>query len=188
MSRMLSFSALALGLAVAAPAFAQETPPANPTQLTFPVTGFVSRLCSIGAITGGDNTFAVGSLINPATGFLSATLSAPPKTVTGSWCNAPSTITLGATQLGATDVATAPANFTRAVNYTATASGWSTTPATFTTGAANNPAAVQNATTATAGQITVSIGGFTAAGGDALRPVASPTYQGAVTLTLAVVP
>jgi hypothetical protein len=188
MSRLLTFSSLALGLAVAAPAFAQEGPPANPTQLTFPVTGFVSRLCSIGAITGGDSTFALGSLINPATGFLSSTLSAPAKTVTGSWCNAPSTVTLSATQLGATDVATAPANFTRAVNYTATASGWSTTAATFTTGAANNPGAVQNATTATAGTITVSIGGFTAAGGDALRPVASPTYQGAVTLTLAVVP
>lgn len=174
----------ALGLVVAAPAFAQT----NPTQLTFPVTGSVSRLCSIGAITGGDSTFALGSLINPATGFLSTTLSAPAKTVTGSWCNAPSTVTLAATALGATDVTTAPANFTRAVNYTATASGWSATPATFTTGAANNPGAVQNATTATAGTITVSIGGFTAAGGDALRPVASPTYQGAVTLTLAVVP
>lgn len=184
--RPVLLSGLAVVSATAAPAvvFAQ----ANPTQLTFPVTGSVARLCAIGAITGGDSTFAVGSLINPATGFLSATLSAPAKTVTGSWCNAPSTITLAATPLGATDVATAPAGFTRAVNYTATATGWSATPASFATGAATNPAAVQNATTATAGNITVAIGSFAAAGGDTLRPVASPTYQGAVTLTLAVVP
>jgi hypothetical protein len=189
MSRILSFAALVPMLASAAfvvPASAQEAPP---TVINFPVTGFVTRLCSIGAVTGGNGTYALGSLIDPTTGLLSSALSAPAKIVTGSWCNAPSTISVGATQLTATGfTGTAPAGFTSAVDFTASASGWSTTPASFTTSAAANAAATQPASSATSGAITVGIGSFAARGGANLRPVAANAYSGQVVLTLAIVP
>jgi hypothetical protein len=72
------------------------------------------------------------------------------------------------------------------VNFTATASGWTAVPASFTTGAATNAAATQQRNSAFTGDITVAVGDFTTAGGNALRMVADPAYEGAVTVTLAV--
>jgi hypothetical protein len=180
----------ALGVSVyVAPAFAQEAPPTSPTVINFPVTGFVNRLCAIGAISGGNGTFAVGNLIDGTTGFLSTTLSAPSKTVTGSFCNAPSTVAISATPLTATGfVGAAPSGFTSTVDYVATAAGWSPTSASFGTGAATNTAALQPATSANAGTITVSIGTFASRGGVGVRPVAATAYNGQVTVTLAVAP
>jgi hypothetical protein len=162
---------------------------AQPTIINFPVSGTVARLCSIGAVTGGNLTFALGSLIDGTTGLLSSTLSAPAKVVTGSWCNAPSTISIAALPLAAVGVVgAAPAGFTNAVNYTATAANWSTTPASFVVGAAANAAASQTTPTPNATNINVSIGTFAAAGGATLRPVSATNYSGQVTLTLAIVP
>jgi hypothetical protein len=184
--KMIGLTAIvSTGLSV--PAFAQEGQP--PTVINFPVTGFVSRLCSIGAVTGGNGAFSLGSLIDPTSGLLSSTLSAPSKVVTGSWCNAPSTISVNATQLTATGfTGTPPAGFTSTVDFTASASGWSTTPASFVTGAAGNAAASQGASGAIAGPITIGIGTFAARGGAGLRPVAASAYNGQVVLTLAIVP
>jgi hypothetical protein len=185
--------AIALSLGVAFPLLALPTmvsaQEALSTVINFPVTGNVARLCSIGAVTGGDLTFALGSLIDGTTGFLSSTLTAPAKVVTGSWCNAPSNITIGAGALSAVGVTgAAPAGFTNAVNYTATASGWTTTPASFVIGAGANAAATQTSATPNASTINVGIGSFAAAGGATLRPVSATNYNGTVTLTLAIVP
>jgi hypothetical protein len=185
-SLLLTTLAAMASAGLSAPVFAQETPH---TVVSFPVTGFVTRLCSIGAVAGGNGSFSLGSLIDPTSGLLSSTLSAPNKIVAGSWCNAPSTINVAATQLTATGfTGAAPAGFTSTVDFTASASGWSTTPASFATGAAANAAATQPATGATAGPITIGINSFAARGGANLRPVAAAAYGGQVVLTLAIVP
>lgn len=154
----------------------------------FPVTGNVPSLCSGGLVTGGNTVFSLGTLIDTATGLMLNNLSAPSKTVTGSFCNAASTITVAATPITAQAfVGTPPTGFSNALNYTATASGWTPTAASFTTGAATNPAAVQTRTTAFTGDITVGVSAISTVGGNTLRLVADPSYQGVVTITLAVV-
>jgi len=154
---------------------------------TFTVTGTVPALCVGGTVTGGNATFDLGVLVDTSTGLLRTNLSAPSKTLTGSFCSARSTITVAATPVTAqTFTGTAPTGFSRGVNYTATAAGWTTTAASFTTGQASNPAAVQTRTTAFTGDITVSLGNFSTDGGVALRLVADPAYLGNVTVTLAV--
>jgi hypothetical protein len=189
MSKYYMIAAISAGVLASgfgAPLMAQE---AAPTTITFPVTGFVTRLCAIGAVTGGNGTYSLGSLIDPTTGLLSSALAAPSKVVSGSWCNAPSTINVTATQLTATGFTGAPpSGFTSTVDFTANASGWSTAPASFTTGAASNAGATQSASSATAGAISIGIGSFAARGGAGLRPVAATAYSGQVVLTLAIVP
>lgn len=151
-----------------------------------PVTGNVPALCAGGAVQGGDTVFGLGVLIDTATGLLRTDLSAPDKIVAGSFCNAQSTITVTATPLTAQSfTGTPPAGFTNGVNFTATASGWTTTAAATTTGAGANPAASQSRNSAFSGNITVGVSNFQPAGG-ALRPLADPAYQGSVTITLAV--
>jgi hypothetical protein len=71
------------------------------------------------------------------------------------------------------------------VDYTATASGWTTTPASFTTSLANNTAATQSRSTPFSGDIAVAIANFGTTGGNALRLVADTNYRGTVTVTLA---
>jgi hypothetical protein len=183
--RLLRSSLAALLMAgAAAPALAQsETDSAGP----IPVRGNVPALCSGGSLAGGEGAFELGVLIDTSTGFLLPALSAPPKTLTGAFCSSRSSIRVEATPLTAQNALVAPAGFSRTVNYTATASGWTVAPAVFTIGAPSNPAAVQQRSTAFTGDITVAVGGFLTAGGDSLRMVADPAYQGQVTVTLAVV-
>lgn len=153
----------------------------------FPVTGNVPALCSGGTLSGGDGVFDVGVLIDTSTGFLLPTLTAPPKTLTGAFCSARSTISVEATPMTSQNfTGTPPSGFSRAVNFTASASGWTVTPATFDTGAAANPGATQQRDAAFTGDIVVAVSDFTTAGGNALRMVADPAYEGAVTVTLAV--
>lgn len=153
----------------------------------FPVIGTVPAICSAGTLVGGNSTFDLGVLINTTTGFLRTDLNAPDKVLSAAFCNASSTISVTATPLAAANFsATPPAGFSRAVNYTATASGWTTTPANFTTGAGSNTAATQSRPTPFTGDITVGISGFSTVGGATLRPVADTSYTGLVTVTLAV--
>lgn len=175
------------GLAALSPAYAQET---GSTSVAgpFPVIGNVPALCAGGTLSAADGTFNVGTLIDTSTGFLLNSLSAPAKTLVGSFCSARSSITVSATPMAAQNfTATPPAGFSRTVNYTATASGWTATPASFTTGAGENGAAVQTRNTAFTGDITVAVSNFATAGGNTLRMVADSDYQGLVTVTLAVV-
>jgi hypothetical protein len=153
----------------------------------FAVTGNVPALCVGGTVAATASSFDLGVLVDTSTGLLRAGLASPAKTMAGSFCSARSTITIAATPIVAQAfTGTPPTGFSRGVNYTATASGWTTTPASFTTGAATNAAAVQSRTTAFTGDITVAVSGFTTDGGNALRLVADTSYLGSVTVTLAV--
>lgn len=178
---------LLTGLALAsaaAPVLAQDltTDQVGP----LPVTGNVPALCSAGAVQGEDSVFGVGVLIDTATGLLLEDLDAPDKIVVGSFCNAQSTITIEAEpMLAQAFTGTPPDGFTDTVNFTATASGWTATPAVTSTGSASNPDATQARTSAFTGDITVGVQDF--APSDAgLRPLADPSYLGSVTITLAI--
>lgn len=174
---------VALALAAASPALAQSTATTGP----LPVTGNVPALCSAGTVTGGNSVFGLGVMIDTSTGFMLNNLSAPNKIVAGSFCNFRSTISVSATPMTAQSfVGAPPAGFANAVNFTATASGWTTTPASTTTGAASNPAATQLRLTPFSGDISIGVSGFSPVGGTGLRLVSDPAYSGTVTVTLAV--
>jgi hypothetical protein len=180
-SPLLFASALIL-LALPGQALAQS---ATDTK-TFTVIGNVPAMCAGGTLVGGNSTFDLGVLIDTTTGFLRTDLASPSKVLTGAYCSGRSNITVNATTMAAQNfTATPPAGFSRTVDYTATASGWTTTPASFNTAAATNAGATQARATAFTGDITVGIGGFATGGGSALRLVADTNYRGIVTVTLA---
>lgn len=170
-------------LAAIPPAAAQD---ATDTDVkTFAVIGNVPLLCSGGTLAGSDGTFDLGVLVDTTTGYLRTDLTAPPKLLTGAFCTARSTISVVATPMGAENYTTTPpAGFSREIDYTATASGWTTTPATYDTAAATNAAASQVRNSAFTGDITVSVADFATTGGSNLRPVADTSYRGLVTVTL----
>lgn len=152
-----------------------------------PVTGNVPAMCSSGSVTGGDTVFALGVIVDTSTGFLLPNLTAPPKILSASFCNSRSTISISATPMTAQAfVGAPPAGFSNAVDYTATASGWTPNAASYTTGAITHPDASQTRQTAFTGDITVGVSNFTTVGGNTLRMVADPLYEGVVTVTLAV--
>ena len=161
---------------------AQDAASAGPV----PVTANAPTFCSIGVLQGTDEVFDLGVLIDLSTGFLSPSLSAPPKTLAGAFCNAGSIIDISATPITAqTAGGNPPSGYSDAVDFTATASGWTTAPAIFSTSGGVNAQSSQTRPTAFAGNIVVSIGDFSTTGG-ALRMMADPVYQGSVTLTLTV--
>ena len=164
-------------------AWAQSTATSGP----FAVTGNVPTICTGGTLGNDDGIFGVGLLIDTSTGFLLQNLSVPNKTLQGAYCSSRSTITVAATPMLAQSATAAPTEgFSRTVNFTVTASGWTQSAATFTTGANSNPAATQGRATGFTGNIVVGLGSFTTGGGDALRLVADPHYEGSVTVTLAI--
>lgn len=183
--------AAALGLSTTALAQARvgATPTPTPVSTTatqsFTVTGNVPVQCTGGTVTGGSSVFALGTLTDTTTGLLRTDLSAPARVITGSFCTSRSTISVTATPIAAqTFTAAAPTGFARTVDFTATATGWTTTPASFATGAATNPGATQSRDTPFSGDISVGIGGFATTGGSNLRLVADTNYSGTVTVTL----
>jgi hypothetical protein len=176
--------ATGLAAALAAPASAQSTTDSE----SFQVIGNVPALCAAGTVTGGNNTIDLGVLTDTATGFLRSDLTAPPRIITGSFCSSRSTIRVEATPMVAQNFTAAPpAGFSRTVNYQATASGWTTTPATFSTAQTTNTAATQTRNTAFTGDITVSLSNFATGGGNTLRLVADNRYLGTVVVTLTAV-
>lgn len=151
----------------------------------FAVVGTVPALCSGGTLDGG-GTFDFGVLIDTTTGELRDDLSAPPQSMAGAFCSARSTITVEATAMEAQNyLATPPAGFSRAVDYLATASGWSPVAAEFDTAAAANPNAVQLRDSAFTGDISVLVSDLSTTGGDSLKLVADTEYRGTVVVTLA---
>lgn len=185
MRRTLLILALA-PLAFAGAAAAQTYGPsdsAGPIQITATVP---DNVCTIGDLSDGDNLFDVGVIIDTTTGLLLPNLAAPPKVLIGTQCGAPSQLTISATQMTAQAFTTTPpSGFSRGVDYTATASGWTPVDASFDTGAAANAAASQTRDTGGSGQITISLSNFATAGGPSLRPVADDAYRGAIVVTLA---
>ena len=183
---MRTLAAILISVALLAPVAARAADP-GPAKGDVPVSGAVATLCVGGSVTGGDSSFNLGLLIDTATGFMLPNLAAPPKTVTGSFCNTRSTIAVSATPMIAqSSSGTPPAGFTNALDYTATASGWTPTAASYVTDAPSNPAAAQSRTSAYSGPITVAVSNFAPVGGAALRLVADAAYQGTVTVTLSV--
>jgi hypothetical protein len=179
-SRLALFAAVLCG---GAPAFVQAQ--SAVATKNFTVIGSVPAQCTGGTVTGGSSTFDLGVLTDTTTGLLRTDLSAPDRVISGSFCTSRSTISVVASPIAAqTFTATAPAGFARTVDYTATATGWTTTPASFGTAAATNPAATQTRDTAFTGDITVGIGSFATTGGSNLRLVADTNYSGTVTVTL----
>jgi len=186
MLRKLLIWGAAAVLICAPSAFAQTA--TDTDSKSFAVTGNVPALCSGGTLTGEGGTFDLGVLVDTTTGFLRTDLSAPARVLGGAFCSARSTITVNATRLAAVNyTAVPPAGFSRQVDYTATASGWTPTAASFATAAASNPAASQTRDNAFTGDIAVSVSDFATTGGTALRPVADTAYRGLVTVTLSAV-
>lgn len=163
--------------ALALPAAAQAQSESDTK--TFAVIGNVPAMCAGGTLVGGNSTFDLGVLIDTTTGFLRTDLAALSKVLSGAYCSGRSTITVSASAMAAQNFTAAPpAGFSRTVDYTAIAAGW-------TTAAASNPAATQTRATAFTGDIAVGISGFATGGGNTLRLVADTNYRGLVTVTLA---
>jgi hypothetical protein len=179
MRRLLLISAIWASLA--ANAVAQDSDQAGP----IPVTGNAPTFCTVGGLQGTDNVFDLGILIDTTTGLLSQSLFAPPKTMAGAFCNTGSAISITATPIEAQTLTGAPPNgYSDEVDFTATASGWTTSAAVFATGSGANPQATQTRGTPFSGDIIVSIDDFETAGGSTLRMLADPIYRGSITLTL----
>lgn len=161
-----------------------ETASSNTASRSFQVTGNVPVICAGGVLSEGGSTFELGVLVNTTTGLLRTDLAVPDKVLTGAFCSALSTISVAATRMSAQNVtAAAPAGFSTDVDFTATASGWTTTPASVNTATATNPAATQSRTTPFSGNITVGLSNFATTGGN-VRLVADTSYLGSVTVTL----
>jgi hypothetical protein len=185
MKSILSVATVSFAMLIASQVSAQQASGLTSTSPNMPVTGNVPTLCAVGAVSG-QGSFPLGILIDTATGKMRAGLSAPDQTITGSWCNAPSSVSISATQLSAVNfTATPPAGFSRSLNYTATASGFSALPASFTTGASTNTNATRATGGAITGPITIAVSAVTPVGADPFL-VADTSYQGIVTITLAV--
>ena len=182
MIRKFAFTALAAALA-ASGAQAQEA--GSSDSESFAVIGEVPALCSGGTLDG-SGTFDFGVLIDTTTGLLRDDLSADAQTLTAAYCSTSSTITVEASPMLAQNyLATPPAGFSRSIDFTATASGWTASDASYDTAAASNPNAVQLRDSAFSGDIMVSVDALSVTGGDTLRPVADDEYRGSVVVTLA---
>ena len=151
------------------------------------IIGTVPAQCFGGTLSG-DGSFDLGVLIDLTTGRLRSDLGVPNEVLVGSFCTSRSTITVNATPLEAQNfTATPPSGFSRRVHYAATASGWTTAPASYNTAAAANSTATQSRSSAFTGDITVAISDFSTDGGETLRLVGDESYRGVVTVTLAAV-
>lgn len=184
MIRASALIAAVAALAIPGLASAQAT---DTDSKTVGIIGTVPAQCFGGTLSG-DGSFDLGVLIDLTTGRLRNDLGAPNEVMVGSFCTSRSTITVNATPLEAQNfTATPPSGFSRRVHYAATASGWTTAPASYNTAAAANAAATQSRNSAFTGDITVAISDFSTDGGDTLRLVGDESYRGVVTVTLAAV-
>lgn len=151
----------------------------------FAVIGTVPAICIGGSIAADGGIFDLGVLVDTSTGLLRTDLSAPSQVLSGGFCSSRSSIAVAATPIVAqTFTSAAPAGFSRSVDFSASASGWTDIPATFSTANSSNPAARQARSTPFTGPITVGIASFATTGGSALRLVADGSYSGTVTVTL----
>lgn len=184
---------VALPLAVlAVPAFAAEASPASDNDsATVTVTGNVANLCILGdpSLPNVD----VGQMVNTSGANVGriATIGNQTVNLPNSFCN------FAGTQVGVTTGAllgpngTPPASFSRAVNYTATASGWADTDAAATSGAAfdgSTPSASGTGGTQNGPKlntIAVTLSSFIVPDN---RLLVAGQYNGTVTVTLGPVP
>ncbi|MBB4613561.1 hypothetical protein [Novosphingobium taihuense] len=178
-------------LGIAVPAAAQEGP-SDTARGQVAVSGSVARLCILGEPSRA--VIDIGQMVQTSGASVGriAALSAQSVTLPGSFCNFAGSV-LGVTASALVDGSGAapPAGFARAVNYTATASGWGSGDAEATTSAAfdgTNPDASGSGTTQPEpklGDVDVSLSSFTAPGNALL---VAGNYTGLVTVTLGPVP
>lgn len=148
------------------------------------IAGTVTPRCSIGSLQGDTNIFDLGVLTDTSTGLL-RNISPLSKTLVGASCNVQSEITVTATPMLTQDFSGAPpSGFSRSIDYVATATGWTPTPASYNTAAVSNPGAAQSRNTAFAADITVTLSDFSTTGGQTLRLVSDPHYRGDIIVTL----
>jgi hypothetical protein len=172
--------AICLAMTGSLPALAQS----NKDSQDLNVIGNVPNLCSGGTLTGG-GTFNLGVLIDTSTALLRTDIAAPTQTLVGSFCSTRSTINVTATPLLAQNfTVTPPDGFSRRVDYSASATGWTDNPATFSTAAATNAASSQTRSSPYSSQIAISLSGYTTNGGNRQRLVADTSYLGLVTVTI----
>ncbi len=147
------------------------------------IAGTVTPRCSIGTLNDG-NIFDLGVLVDTSTGLL-RTIAPVSKTLVGASCNVQSDISVTATPMQTQDFSGAPpSGFSSSVDYVATASGWTTTPASYDTSQTSHAGSVQSRSTAFAHDIVVTLSGFNTTGGQAQRLVSDPHYRGDIVVTL----
>jgi hypothetical protein len=118
-------------LLISAAAWAGASSPAHaaPTSKTFTVTGNVQSHCSLGS----SGPITLNTTV-PSNGKLDPTLNGKTFTLNGLFCDAPSTIKVSSTVLRRNPPKTSvPNGQSQASNFTTTATGWTSTPATVTT-------------------------------------------------------
>lgn len=151
---------------VAATALGPAPAAAAPRQVTYRVSGTVATLCSLG-----NQAAPISfSTVVPSNGKLDPNLSNLSWTLSGLYCDSASKISLKATALRLKPPrASLTPSQTQTVNFTATATGWTTSPATVKTaetsalgtGAAYTGTSQVQATART-GSITIKVGNFIA--------------------------
>lgn len=183
MKRLWILAVLASGVAGAA--LAQD----NTDSETVPITGNVSQLCVLGdpsqaSIDLGELIDTSGARIGRLTTIANQQVSLP-----GSFCNfAGSAVTVSATALLANDTSAVQTGFARAVNFTATASGWASSDAETSTGASADGSTPTSETTGATqdtpllNDIELALSAFSVPGDNLL---VSGGYNGSVTITLA---
>jgi len=125
MIRKISICLVAAAACMGATSLVHAAPPS-----TFPVTGRVASSCSLGPSAG---SLLISTTV-PSNGKLDPSLNGKTFNLNGLFCDAPSTIRLSATELRRSPpVDKVPNGQSEAANFTATATGWSSTPATVTT-------------------------------------------------------
>jgi hypothetical protein len=178
-----------LAIATCALAGLHLSPSVAANSATVTVKGTVGSACHLGDLSNGQ--IDVGQLSNSSDGTLASIGGTPGTTITGSWCNTGSKISIVAAPLVAQSFAgTPPSGFTKAVNYTASATGWGSATASDTTlgnssGAeSSSHSGSQTLNDPEANTITVNLSAFsTPSAGD--RLVADGDYEGTITVTLA---
>lgn len=176
------FVAAALALA-ASPAFAQSLTASQ----TVNVTGNVASMCSLGAPSLASVPLGQMAQTSGANAGRITTIANQTVTLPGSFCNYANTrVSVQATALTAA-ATTAPTNFARAVNYSATVSNWASTASTASTNAAADGSTptvtVNGATQATPrlADLSLVLSNFTV---PANALMVAGAYSGAVVVTL----
>jgi hypothetical protein len=162
----------------------------------FDVKGTVNKSCNLGPAPG---SFIFSTVVG-TNGKLSPTLDSQSWTISGSWCNIPSTIRISATALRITSPApksSLPSGQSQTINFRAQAAGWAPSPAVVTTGETTSigtgalfQGAAQVQSGPKVGSVNVTVGNFIVAGqvGNSpgqLKPIPG-TYSATITVTLGV--
>ena len=154
----------------------------------FPLNGTVAPHCSLGASSG---PLTINTTV-PADGKLDPALNGRTFSLTGVFCDAPSTIHLSATALRRSPPKTSVLNGqSQAANYTATATGWTTTAASVMTSETSPLGSTtvftgspRSQNTAKAGSITLTVTNFTTVVGD--KGLGQKLVDGAYSATITI--